>query len=198
MRIGRVVSLVVLAAMPAALLGQDQWPSYGRDPGQSHFSPLAQITPANVKTLQRAWTFRYGAGTSDLGDMGLDYRFEMTPLIIGGTMYISTPSAPRVPDLKSTVTALEPETGTVVWKYESPKNIHGRGLAYWPGANDINGRLFFGTDGGYLAAVDVKTGKLVESLGEAGYIDLFTGVASENVSPDWRARYTVQIGRAHV
>ena len=55
------------------------------------FSPLTQITPANVSTLTRAWTFNYGAGSLPSGTLGLDFRFEVWPLIIDGVMYISTP-----------------------------------------------------------------------------------------------------------
>src|SRR5215813_11777654 len=36
------------------------WPNYGRDAGGSRYSPLTQITPQNVPTLQVAWTYRTG------------------------------------------------------------------------------------------------------------------------------------------
>ncbi|MND01480.1 hypothetical protein D3C83_204860 [compost metagenome] len=52
---------------------------------------MTAITPANVKDLVPAWTFNYGAGSSPAGSLGLDYRFEIQPLLIGGVMYISTP-----------------------------------------------------------------------------------------------------------
>ena len=115
----------------------NQWPTYQYN---SNFSPLAQITPANVAQLTRAWTFNYGAGSLPSGNLGLDYRFEVQPLIIDGVMYISTPGSPRDPKVKSTITALEPETGKVLWQYSSPRNIHGRGLAYWPGTGAIGPR----------------------------------------------------------
>ena len=64
--------------------GPNQWPAYGGGGANTNWSSLTQITPANVSKLEPAWTYRYGAGRGQSGDMGLDYRFEVTPLIIGG------------------------------------------------------------------------------------------------------------------
>ena len=44
------------AAVPA-----DQWPNYHHN---SNFSPLTQITPANVSRLTKAWTLNYGVGST--------------------------------------------------------------------------------------------------------------------------------------
>src|SRR5439155_4047126 len=153
----------------------NQWPTYQYN---SNFSPLAQITPANVGQLTRAWTFNYGAGSLPSGNLGLDYRFEVQPLIIDGVMYISTPGSPRDPKVKSTITALEPETGKVLWQYSSPRNIHGRGLAYWPGTGAIGPRLFFATDKGYLMAIGLKMGEPVAGFGSGGGVDVYKDVAS--------------------
>lgn len=66
------------------------WPTYGRDPGGTRFSPLDQISRSNVAGLQVAWTYRTGE---------MDARFateeetslEVTPLMVDGTLYLSTP-----------------------------------------------------------------------------------------------------------
>src|SRR5262245_11642922 len=34
-----------------------EWRTYGHDPGGMRFSPLTQITPANVNTLEIAWVY---------------------------------------------------------------------------------------------------------------------------------------------
>src|SRR5688572_16592321 len=34
-----------------------EWPTYGHDPGGMRFSPLNQITPANVGQLEVAWVY---------------------------------------------------------------------------------------------------------------------------------------------
>ena len=171
--------------------GPSQWPAYGGGNANQNYSPLAQITPANVGKLKQAWAYHYGAGIVPQGDQGLDYRFEVTPLLIGGVMYISTPSSPAKPDLKSTVTALRPETGEVIWRFESPANIHGRGIAYWPGDTQTAPRLIFATDGGLIMAVDVTTGRLARGFGWGGKVDAYIGVASEIVGENRRDTYTV-------
>jgi glucose dehydrogenase len=171
--------------------GENQWPAYGGGGANQNYSPLTTITPLNVRNLKHAWTYRYGAGDSDSGDEGIDFRFEVTPLVIGGVMYVSTPAAPRAPNLKASITALIPETGEVLWKYESPLNIHGRGLAYWPGNESIAPRLFFGTDGGYIVAVDVTTGRPASGFGRGGRIDAYVGVASEIVGESRRSTFSI-------
>lgn len=171
--------------------GPSQWPAYGGGNANMNFSPLTQITPANVRKLQPAWTYHYGAGITPQGDQGLDFRFEVTPLLIGGVMYISTPASPAKPDLKASVTALNPETGQLIWKYESPLNIHGRGIAYWPGDDKTAPRLIFATDSGMITAVDVTTGRPAKGFGRNGQIDAYIGVASEIVGESRRSSFTV-------
>ncbi|HEX8029901.1 MAG TPA: PQQ-binding-like beta-propeller repeat protein [Vicinamibacterales bacterium] len=185
------LGLLVALAQSGAPAGQqtpDQFPNYQHN---SNFSPLTVITPQNVKNLAPAWTFNYGAGSSPTGGLGLDYRFEVQPLLIGGVMYFSTPASPTDPNFKSTITALEPETGKVVWQYTTPQRVHGRGLAYWPGNGTVGPRLYFAMDKGYLMAVDMKTGQPASGFGENGQIDVYIGVASPDVPANRRDTFTV-------
>ena len=180
---------VALARLSAQKPPTDQWPNYQHN---SNFSPLTQITPQNVGTLTRAWTFNYGAGSlANGGFVGLDNRFQVQPLLIDGVLYISTPTSERDLNLKSTVTALEPETGKVIWRYQSPHGIHGRGLAYWKGNGRVGPRLYFGTDKGYLTALDLKTGKPALGFGTRGDVDVYIGVTSAVVPADRRDTFTV-------
>jgi quinoprotein glucose dehydrogenase len=62
------VSMTAIAAGAAALAmtvtagaaRADEWGAYGRDLAGTRFSPLTQITPANVAGLKPAWTFHTG------------------------------------------------------------------------------------------------------------------------------------------
>jgi len=190
--VGGVASVGVLlrAQTPApATVPGDQWPNHQHN---SNYSTAAQITPDNVTRLAPAWTHNYGGGTSaDGGFVGLDYRYEIQPLHIGGVLYITTPASMTDPALKSSVTALDPDTGRVIWKYESPRRIHGRGLAYWPGSGAIGGRVFFATDQGYLVGLDIKTGRLADGFGRNGEIDVYTGVVSPAVGETRRDTFTI-------
>ena len=53
------------------------WPSYGFDPAETRFSPLAQITPANAPRLGRAWRTPIGAGAGP--QEGAQYVAMLTP-----------------------------------------------------------------------------------------------------------------------
>ena len=67
----------------------DEWSAYGRDAGGSRYSPLAQITRGNVAGLRLAWVYRTGDYLRDRG------RFEAAPLVVDGTLYLSTPVGDR-------------------------------------------------------------------------------------------------------
>ncbi len=125
------------AAQPSRPAGAD-WLAYGFDAGARRYSPLAQITPQNVASLTRAWTF-------DTEVAGSQY----TPLVIDGVMYVSNTTH---------LIALEPETGKVIYNVPH-EGISRRGLAYWPGDGTIEPRFFSGVNGGRMVAIDVRTGQ---------------------------------------
>jgi glucose dehydrogenase len=158
--------------------------------GFSSYSTLSQITPSNVSHLQRAWTYHFGGGTSENGDPGEDGRFEVTPIVVDGVMYLSTPTYGS--QSSSAIVALDPTSGKEIWKYESKRAIYGRGIAYWPGDLQTSPRLFFGVVDGALLALEAKTGRLASSFGIRGEVDANVGVA-DNVSPHFRGpdRYTI-------
>jgi glucose dehydrogenase len=140
--------------LPMVLAAQNDWPSYGNDPGAMRYSSLRQIKTANVARLKLAWTFRAGKPGS-----------EAIPVVINGVMYGTAPDG---------VYALVPETGDLLWKYDAmPSAV--RGLAYWPGSGDVHPRVFSG-NGHFLLALDVTTGKPAAGFGNEGRVDLKPGV----------------------
>src|SRR3954469_4601363 len=84
----------------------DEWPTYGRDPGGSRYSPLTQITPENVGQLRTAWTFHTG-DISDGANGANPSGFETTPLLIDGRLCLTTPF--------NRIIALDPATGRQLW-----------------------------------------------------------------------------------
>jgi len=66
------------------------------------FSPLSQITAANVSRLERVWMLETGATNGH----------EAPPLVNNGVMFVATPG--------KQVIALEAATGKVVWRYQRP------------------------------------------------------------------------------
>jgi len=161
-------SLCAIGALHAQTAGD--WPSYGHDAGATHYSPLAQITPANVGSLKVAWTFHMlnGAPPSVGGGAPRALASEATPLVIGGILYLSTP--------QGRIVAMDGATGRQVWTYTLPGNARpsSRGMEYWPGEKGHDPELLFGTSDGKLMAISTVTGRPVAGFGENGAIDLRT------------------------
>jgi quinoprotein glucose dehydrogenase len=94
---------------------------------------------------------------------------EVTPIVAGGLMYLSTPY--------SRVVALDPASGKEVWAYTTPAGSGVpslRGVEYWPGDGAHGAEVLFGTREGLLVALDAKTGKPVSSFGKEGVLDMRT------------------------
>ena len=62
------------------------WPNYGNDRGAMRYSPLTQITPANVTSLKVAWTYHMKPA-----DATRVATTETTPLVVGNIMYLGSP-----------------------------------------------------------------------------------------------------------
>jgi quinoprotein glucose dehydrogenase len=151
--------------LPAILFGQNNWPSFGNDPGQMRYSTLTQITPANVTRLRQAWTY-------DTGRMGR--KWETTPLVVNNVMYFTLPAEAEG------VVAADPVTGKEIWKY-TPK-VRGfrtnRAVSYWPGDAKTPARLLY-TSGDEMIALSAKTGRPVNEFGDNGVANLRVGVADK-------------------
>jgi len=161
---------------------QDQeWPSYGHDPGGMRFSQLNQINQRNVQQLQRAWTYEIPAMPGN----GIE-AFESTPLMVDDILYFATPTGQAI--------AVDAETGKQVWLFDAigaggnRRPVVNRGVAYWQGKlssycrageNNFDGRIFYATPDARLFALDAQTGKPCDGFGTHGAINLRDGVASE-------------------
>lgn len=149
--------IACLLGSPACLLAQTSfddllyadraphnWLSYSRSYDNQRFSPLDQITAANVSELELQWVWQANS---------LE-KFEATPLVVDGIMY--TVQAPN------DVVALDARTGRVFWTYhhenEPARTCCGRvnrGLAI------LDGVLFMGTVDAHLLAIDAVSGTLL-------------------------------------
>jgi quinoprotein glucose dehydrogenase len=152
------------------------WPSYGGDEGGTHFSRAAQITPANVKQLRVAWTYRSGDNDpATFPDKINHAAFEATPILAQNTLYLCSP--------RNRVIALDAETGAERWHFDAKPDTAGvymmtcRGVAYYRDSNAAAGaacaaRIFAGTVDGRLLALDASTGAPCADFGSNGQIDL--------------------------
>jgi alcohol dehydrogenase (cytochrome c) len=152
-----VIAIAIASVLPAAgqgvpvsferLLHADQepgnWLMYSGAYNSWRFSRLDQINTGNVKNLQVKWLFQ-GRHQE---------KFETTPLVVDGIMYLTRP--------ENDVYALDAETGRVMWVYNhrNPERTYNccgrvnRGLAI------LGNRLFMGTLDMHLIAIDAKSGR---------------------------------------
>jgi len=174
----RAVSKTVLAvAVAAALAGAwaakgsaqrasagTDWPATSYNGTADRYSPLDQITAANVSTLQQAWSFHL----KPAGYAGRLREDGGNPIVVGGRMFLTSPYG--------FVHALDATTGAEVWKFQLPgnENPSKRGLAYWPGEPGFAAAIIFGGTSGALYSISAADGTPNAYFGQNGMITLKT------------------------
>lgn len=159
-----------------------EWRSYGHDPGGMRYSPLRQINRTNVQQLQRAWTYQVPPTPNSWTE-----SFESTPLMVDDVLYFTTQTGRAI--------AVDAETGKEKWVFDSLGGLGGnrravanRGVAYWEGESLVScngengrrdGRVFYATPDAHLFALDPATGKPCQGFGNGGAINLRDGVAAK-------------------
>ena len=105
------------------------------------YSPLDQITPANVSRLEPAWVFSTGVSSGH----------EAAPIVNNGVMFVSTPS--------HQVVAIDAKTGVILWRWikEVAENVvaphpTSRGVALY------GDKVFFAANDAVLVALNARTG----------------------------------------
>jgi quinoprotein glucose dehydrogenase len=120
------------AQAAAAAIPDGEWQAYGRTGYGQRYSPLAQLTPANVQQLQQAWEFHTGDRRGRDGDPE-ETTYEVTPLKIGNRLFLCTPHQLAI--------ALDATTGRELWRHDPQvaivdklalQHLTCRGLSYQP------------------------------------------------------------------
>ena len=208
-----IIAAVLGAQAPVPSTTRGEWPTYGGDLANSKYSPLDQINASNFSALRIAWRMKSPDGFLSMtlsdgtewqadsqaifdelnrinpkrwrdGQPPFVQNYKTTPLMVGGTLYVNTPS--------SVGAAYDARTGALKWVY-NPKSYEAgtttmslrwnqRGVAYWRApstslrAGGDDERVYWGTGDGYLIAVNAKTGRPVEGFGTNGKVDLMDGL----------------------
>jgi quinoprotein glucose dehydrogenase len=99
---------------------------------------------------------------------------EVTPLEVGGVIYISTPYG--------RVVALDPTTGKEVWAYKLPTGQPAtRGVEYFPGDKETPPQIVVTTSDAKLFTLNAETGTLNSAFGTDGVVDLNTPEITHNL-----------------
>ncbi|NDD63568.1 MAG: pyrroloquinoline quinone-dependent dehydrogenase [Acidobacteria bacterium] len=170
----RMIVALTLGAMGAGLWlmpegtgqqsGYATWTMFGGGPENTHYSSLAQINRSNVRSLEVAWEY-------ETGDSSKGTEIQCNPIIVDGVMYVTSPTM--------RVIALDAATGSEIWKFDpfteagARPRVRNRGVTWWSDGKES--RIFFGYRN-LLHAVDAKTGRLVETFGRGGRVDLREGL----------------------
>ena len=153
----------------------DKWEVAGGNSLVNKYSSLTQIDTSNVQQLKVAWTYH----THDM-DTAAHSQIQCSPIIVGGVLYGTSPQ------LK--LFAIDAATGVQKWSFSPFDTIKGdrnghfglnnnRGVAYWTDGKGDE-RIFYTADA-YLHAIDARTGKLIDSFGNKGKIDLHDGLGKD-------------------
>lgn len=182
---GTIAAAGAAPPQPAADQPDEDWRAYGRSQSGQRYSPLAEITPANVNSLKVAWTFRTGdlPGPNDPGET----TFEVTPIKVRDTLYLCSQH--------QRLFALDARTGTLRWSYDPQvknnptfQHLTCRGVSYHEtaaGAVDTTGApapadcprtIFLPVNDGRMIALNADTGALCQGFGDHGTLNLQEGM----------------------
>lgn len=163
------------ATRAAALSGTEaapyEWRHVGGNAASQRYSPLAQIDRTNVDKLRIVWRWK----SDNFGPVP-ETNYRTTPIVVGRTLFATAGS-------RRAVVAIDAATGETLWSHRedegtrsrsAPRENSGRGVAFWSDGGDE--RILYVTPGYALIALDARTGRRIESFGEAGRVDLKLGL----------------------
>ncbi|HYV97186.1 MAG TPA: PQQ-binding-like beta-propeller repeat protein, partial [Gemmatimonadaceae bacterium] len=99
-----IMLLALTAGVAGAQAKNTDWPVYGGNTSNSHYTTLGQITPTNVAQLKVAWTY-------DTHDAFNGSEMQANPIVLDGVLYATSP--------KMRVFALDAATGKELWSFDA-------------------------------------------------------------------------------
>lgn len=158
--------------------GHDDWAAYGRTDDQNRYSPLDQITPANVGKLKRA--FVYHTGSKPAPGQTNKWAAETTPIKVGKAMYMCSAT--------NDIMRIDPTTGKEIWRFKAGVKYHSipytaacKGVVYYtsstvPEGEPCHNRIVESTLDMRLISVDAETGEACKAFGFDGQVNLMQGM----------------------
>ena len=104
-----MVLVGALSVVRAQQSPQVEWTHYGSDAGGTRYSSLTDVDAASLPRLRQAWQWKHF--DTPLKEYGTTPgQFESTPLMVDGTLFVTTPY--------NNVAALDAETGQERWRFD--------------------------------------------------------------------------------
>src|SRR4051812_26862018 len=100
----RAIGLLLAASVASAQSRSVDWPVFGGNSDNNHYSTLNQFTPANVAQLKVAWTY-------ETHDEFPGSEMQANPVVVDGVLYATSP--------KLRVFALDAATGKELWSLDA-------------------------------------------------------------------------------
>ena len=148
-----------LAVLVGAQAPDRGWPMHG-GVDNIRYSPLTQVNKSNVGQLKVAWTY-------DSRDAFPNSEMQSHPVVVDGTLYVTTPSMK--------VAAVDAATGQERWTFNLAPAGAPRARSRHRGVTVHQDRVF-ATYRNFLYALDRATGKPIATFGSDGRIDLREGL----------------------
>src|SRR5882757_10372226 len=146
----------------------EDWPVFGRDRDNTRFATQDEVNTENVDELGEAWSTGLGPD---------QYLMESFPLVLNGTVYVTTST--------DEVMSIDGKTGHINWTYtpevdfSQSTGVGGYGISVNRGIAHEGGKLFLLTFDDKLQAISAKTG---EKLWSSEVADPSTG-AYQSMAP---------------
>jgi quinoprotein glucose dehydrogenase len=156
----------------AAALARGEWPAYAALRQREIFAAGSdRQIQCRQAARRRRWTSPDQAFRQRSPDSDPSWTNQSTPLMVGGTLYVSTPL--------SQVAAIDAISGQTKWVFNP--QVHGegipsnngwlhRGVAYWKSGTDE--RIILAGAHGIMVALEAHTGRPIPSFGDNGRVDL--------------------------
>src|SRR3954452_8928128 len=173
------VSCPFVGLLSAALsFGQQThttWSDYLGSSDSSHYSALKQINRSNVMQMEQAWAYPTGD----------KFSYGFSPLVVENFMFVLAKSGSLV--------AIDATDGHEIWTHDfvpppgapefrgagfGGRGRGNRGINYWEAKDRSDRRLLIPANN-FLEAIDATTGKLIETFGDHGRVDLRQGLGRD-------------------
>lgn len=150
----------------------NSWSHYKGSPESLNYSSLDQVDTNNIKQLKVSWEYKTGDA-----DTVHNSQIQTNPIVVDGVLYgVSA---------KMKLFAIEAGTGKEKWVFNPFDSLatdlgtffilnNCRGVSYWTDGKEDK-RIFY-TAGSFLFCINATNGKLVDSFGTRGKIDLHDGL----------------------